>query len=243
MADFQKYINRGAYHWSQIKTNPFKRNAFVLGRYYSMINLVEKYYVKFSLPLKILDVGCGDGVLPFLLSSKFKSSNIYGIDPSKEAIEFALTYAKSKNLIFLNGSAYKIPFEDNFFDCVLSSDVIEHLDDVEQYLNEIKRVVKNNGRVIISTPIRITKAPEDKEHVIEWFHEDFKEVIKLQFADTTFYKSHPVAVLEFYNYKLFRRGYLRLLINIISIFKNPFVGFTSKFKYASLQYSVSKVCK
>ena len=129
-----------------------------------------------------------------------------------------------------------MPFEDNSFDIIVSSDVIEHLDNVEQYLNEMERVVKEQGHIIISTPIRISFNPLDIEHKVEWFEEEYQTLIGRRYPQTTFYRSHPLFFLEILNKFRFR-----FLFSMLSIFYNPFSGFDSSyFKYYTLQYSVSK---
>jgi len=138
--EFQKYKTRGAYHWEQIGNHLLKRNIFVLGRYKNMVELVNNEKVKGK---KLLDIGCGDGVLSYLFAKE--GYEVSGIDYSDIAIEFAKEKTKNLNIDFRQGSAYELPFEDNSFDIVVSSDVIEHLEDMPLYLSEIKRVVKRGG--------------------------------------------------------------------------------------------------
>jgi len=190
---------------------------------------------------KLLDVGCGDGVLSYLFSKE--GAKVYGIDYSDIAIEFARQKTKNMGIDFRQGSAYELPYEDNFFDIVVSSDVIEHLEDVTEYLFEINRVVKMGGVVVISTPIKFTEFPLDKEHVVEWFPNEFKEVIENQFKNTKYYYSHPLALEQIYQAPYFGKQLGKILFNIVSLIKNPFFGFDSRFKYLMLQYSVSKVNK
>jgi ubiquinone biosynthesis O-methyltransferase len=237
--EFQKYKTRGAYHWEQISLNPRKRNSFVLGRYQNMFQLVQKEIdIKNK---KLLDIGCGDGVLSYLFAKE--GAKVTGIDYSDIAIEFGKEKIKSKNLDidFKQGSAYELPYKDNSFDIIVSSDVIEHLEDVPKYLSEINRVVKNGGIVVISTPIKFTEYPLDKEHVIEWFPNEFKQVIEKQFNKTQYSYSHPLTLEQIYQTTYFGKQLSKILFNIVSLFKNPFVGFNSKFQYLMLQYSVSKV--
>ncbi len=94
---------------------------------------------------KILDVGCGHGDL--LKPIHEKTLHSYGIDPDKEAIE--------KNTFIKNTSvagAESLPFEDNFFDLVVSAWVLEHLPDPEKAFKEIHRVLKPGGKVVFLTP-------------------------------------------------------------------------------------------
>ena len=72
--EFQKYKTRGAdYHWRQIsKRDILKYNAFVHARYTIIVNhlkkIIDNYHKSTEENIRILDMGCGDGVLLYLLS-------------------------------------------------------------------------------------------------------------------------------------------------------------------------------
>lgn len=97
---------------------------------------------------KILDVGCGDGALYSLIKRKCK--NYYGIDISKTA----LSQIKDKriNVKIININEQKLPFQNNFFDYVVCLDVIEHVFNPNRLIEELFRVTKKEGYVILSTP-------------------------------------------------------------------------------------------
>ena len=91
------------------------------------------YYYK---PKKVLDVGCGHGFLvKALLDKKIEAM---GVDFS----EFAGTEIPDN---FIRVDAKHLPFDDNLFDVVISSDFFEHLQekDIDQVYSEMKRVGKN----------------------------------------------------------------------------------------------------
>lgn len=107
--------------------------------------------------LCILDAGCGDALPLFILASNSKSKNIdfYGMDASKLDITFAENLRpllNFNNITFEIGNIEKLPYQDSFFDIVVCSEVLEHMEHSEDFLLEIKRVLKNNGIAIISTP-------------------------------------------------------------------------------------------
>ncbi|HFU76308.1 MAG TPA: class I SAM-dependent methyltransferase [Arcobacter sp.] len=238
--EFQKYKSRGAYHWEQISSHIIKRNTFVLARYKNVINIL-----KLELPSlkkkRVLDIGCGDGVLSYLISKE--GAVVSGIDYSGIAIEFAKEKTKGLDINYVQGSAYALPFDDDSFDIIVSSDVIEHLEDVPKYLSEINRVVRDGGSVVLSTPIRYTEHPLDKEHVVEWFKDEYKEVIAQQFDDNKFFYSHPLVIQEIYEAKFLGKTWGRVFVNLLSFIYNPFESFKSRYKHMSLQYSCTKVKK
>lgn len=96
--------------------------------------------------LKILDVGCGTGAL---MKELRPYGEVYGLDFSERAIEFCKERGET-NLTL--GSLDKLPFPDNYFDIVLSLDVLEHIEDDVRAISEIKRVLRTGGFSIVFVP-------------------------------------------------------------------------------------------
>lgn len=97
---------------------------------------------------KLLDIGCSYGYYTRFYLNKCKE--VYGIDPNEDLIKIAKKrYPRIK---FKIGDAEKIPFKDDYFDVILLSDVLEHVNDEEKAINEVYRVLKNNGVIIITVP-------------------------------------------------------------------------------------------
>jgi 2-polyprenyl-3-methyl-5-hydroxy-6-metoxy-1,4-benzoquinol methylase len=96
--------------------------------------------------LKILDIGCGKG----LNSINFMNKNdVTGIDISEEAIKkYKLINKKCHVADVIEG----IPFENETFDLVFCSEVIEHNVDTSKFLNEVNRILKKDGKLLLSTP-------------------------------------------------------------------------------------------
>jgi ubiquinone/menaquinone biosynthesis C-methylase UbiE len=99
-----------------------------------------------------LDVGCGAGYSLMKAHTELGCS-IQGIDPAPGAHGVG-RYASDewKSLPILKGSAEELPFEDNSFDVVYSSHVLEHVVSEEKALIEMKRVLKPEGVLIIGMP-------------------------------------------------------------------------------------------
>jgi SAM-dependent methyltransferase len=100
---------------------------------------------------RVLDVGSGPGHQAHDMSSAVgDSGHIDGIDPAESALEIARRRCdESSNTRFQAGEASDLPFDDNTFDAVMSSQVFEYLDDVAGGLAEAHRVLKPGGRVLI----------------------------------------------------------------------------------------------
>jgi len=230
---FTKYKAKGPdYHYQQInRLKPFCFNAFVLARYQLHIKFISDYIKKSgqTKPTKILDVGCGDGTLLYLLKKSLKRCKfkLYGIDSSKPALKVAKE--KNPQVNFIKGKATDLKYRNNTFDLVISSDVIEHLNNGEKMIKELRRVCKKNGFVIVGTPIRITEQPIDKLHIKEYYPNEFKQMFRKYFSSIKLIKSHPLLFYLLYKQPVNFGGkkifLFYLLINFLTIIFNinPFV--------------------
>jgi len=99
---------------------------------------------------RYLDIGCwtGDSTLSYGALDRFKK--VHGIDLVADALKEARKKGISTHLVDLNCD--KLPFPDNYFECVTLVAVIEHLVDPYHILGEIRRVLKPAGVLIIGTP-------------------------------------------------------------------------------------------
>jgi malonyl-CoA O-methyltransferase len=104
---------------------------------------VAKQLVSPKPPDKLLDVGCGSGV------STQWDCNCYGCDPSKKLI--AIAKEKRKGPSYVVAPAEKLPFENEMFEYVISLTAIQNFSDIQQGLQEMKRVLKKEGLLVIST--------------------------------------------------------------------------------------------
>ena len=98
---------------------------------------------------RLLDLGCGDGFISAVLAKKM-GAKAYGVDISKKAVKKAKeggVIAKTLNL-----DKEELPFDKESFDVVFCGDLLEHLYDTEKLLENINRVLKPNGYLVISVP-------------------------------------------------------------------------------------------
>ncbi len=102
---------------------------------------------------KILNIGCGFGWFEYNIMEK--ADHVWGIEPNPDDLNTAKNYFKDNaKTTFLEGSAIEIPFEDGFFDTVVSWDVIEHIPKgtEKKMLKEIERVLVPGGTFYLTTP-------------------------------------------------------------------------------------------
>jgi ubiquinone/menaquinone biosynthesis C-methylase UbiE len=98
---------------------------------------------------RILDLGCGTGVLIQHLLQIAPKIQIIGIDTSAEMLEIA-KQKLPESVELKVGSADNLPFPSNYFDVVVSTSAFHFFRDPSQVLQEAKRVLKPNGRLVIT---------------------------------------------------------------------------------------------
>lgn len=115
---------------------------------------------------KVLDAACGTG---------YETIGV-GIDNDPEAIAFAKSHYKAE---FVVASVLDMPFESNSFDVVTSFETIEHVD-ANKFLTEVKKVLKRNGTLILSTP-RENGPSNSPYHIKEFTAKELEILLKRYF--------------------------------------------------------------
>lgn len=96
----------------------------------------------------ILELGCGKGLLGEQIR-KNTNAQVYGVDISMSGIELAKNRGILAKIADLNK---RLPFSDNFFDVVLSDQLLEHIYKTDYLLDEVCRILRPGGIVITITP-------------------------------------------------------------------------------------------
>lgn len=118
---------------------------------------------------RVLDLGCGAGWATRLLArlvagEKQKPGQVVGLDVSNEMIRLAEQSSKAFGSIqYIVGSAQQVPWQDNFFDKVLSVESFYYYADQDRALNELFRVMAPGGRVFI-----LINLYRDNEYSLQW---------------------------------------------------------------------------
>ena len=121
--------------------------------------------------VKILDVGCGGG----LLSEPMKrlGANVVGIDASEKNIKIAKLHAKKSNLEikYINSSPEKFHTKEKF-DVILNMEIVEHVDDVNFFLKSCSKLLKKKGIMFVATLNKTLKsylfAILGAEYILRW---------------------------------------------------------------------------
>ena len=165
--------------------NPLKR-YFVKRLNNKIIALLHKVITDDN--ISILDVGCGEGFITELVRKEFKGiKRIVGVDCAREALEIAK--ARNPQIEFVEGSIYNLNFENNEFDIVICTEVLEHLENPQIAFKEIQRVGKKFLLITVPhepwfrlgnliTLKNISRLGNPIDHVQHWTFYKFKKWIQ-----------------------------------------------------------------
>jgi acetyltransferase-like isoleucine patch superfamily enzyme len=144
----------------------------------------------------VLDVGCGDGYITDKLSGR--CGKITGIDYSEEAVNEAAKQFPGTE--YLHMSSTNLKFAADTFDKVVCFEILEHqtLMQARRTVQEIYRVLKPQGMVIGSTPLRTT--PESKpgtySHIYEYSEQELRKLLcefkEVEIIDNNFFKGRKI---------------------------------------------------
>jgi SAM-dependent methyltransferase len=142
----------------------------------------------------VLDVASGEGYGAALLAQV--ATSVTGVEIAAEAVEHAKSAYCLPNLRFLQGDARCLPLPDTSVDVVVSFETIEHFDRHDQFLSEIRRVLRLGGRLIVSTPDRDNYSPTGTQanpyHVLELTQDEFKALLSRHFAYVACWAQRPM---------------------------------------------------
>jgi len=122
------------------RTNYF--SSITIKRYNELLDRFEKYRKTNNL----LDVGAGKGF--FLEIAKARGWNVYGTELTDQAIQ----ECENKSLQMKKGCLNEVGFDANQFDVITSFEVIEHINNPKEIVQEMHRILRENGKVYITTP-------------------------------------------------------------------------------------------
>lgn len=154
--------------------------------------LIQNYYrellklIKICKPVKILDVGCGEGETIVKLKQSKIGKSLEGVDNSANALRIGRKIYPGINI--KTGDIYNLPYKDNSFDVVVCTEVLEHLDNPQKALLELRRVsnkymllsVPNEPFFILANFLRgkyLRKLGNHPEHINHWTNLGFKKFL------------------------------------------------------------------
>lgn len=130
----------------------------------------------------VLDVGCGTGYGVKICSETAKF--VVGLDYDLSAVKYCNDNFATDNNSFLNSNALFLSIGTDVFDIAITFQVIEHISDPLKFINELKRVVKPSGLIIISTP-NVADSIKGKYgnpfHINEMGYRDLDDLLRKSF--------------------------------------------------------------
>ncbi len=136
--------------------------------------------------LSILDAGSGAGAGAALLAQA--GARVFAVDFSPEDV--ALTARTSPLVCAAVADVGHLPYRNDSFDVAMSCHVLEHLVDPQQYLHELRRVLRPRGQLWLITPNRLfsspTGPPRNPFHVKEYFFDEFTALVQQVFPEAKF---------------------------------------------------------
>lgn len=163
----------------------------------AMLEHMHRYVIANELvkDLIVLDIACGEGYGTNLLASSAKE--ITGIDIDYNTISNAQIKYTKKNIRFKKGSISQIPEPDSTYDAIVCFETLEHITEHEIALKELKRVIKPDGILIISTPDKrfYSDLPnyQNPFHKKELYEQEFKNLISAYFKFSKYYSQCSMA--------------------------------------------------
>lgn len=137
----------------------------------------------------ILDIASGEGYGSALLADY--AQQVYGVDISSEAVQHASARYRKANLEYRVGSCAAIPLADASVDLVVSFETIEHHDQHEEMMLEIRRVLRPGGLLLISSPDKHFYTDltgiKNEYHVKELYEREFKALLAKHFTHSRFF--------------------------------------------------------
>lgn len=161
-----------------------------------------KFCEKFAKGNITLDAACGVGYGSYYLRKFCNAKMVYGIDINEESIKEAknLFGGDADNLIYKVSDVANTSFEDMQFDLIVSMETFEHVLNIDNYLKEMQRILKKDGKFIVSTPNKKFYSESgilNKYHLNEMHKDEFKICLSKYFdIDTLFYQLFPNDTLK-----------------------------------------------
>lgn len=144
---------------------------------------------------RTVDLGSGVGYGSYSLARVARS--VVGVDLSEEAVSYAAGRYRAPNLRYELGSVTDLPHESGSFEAAVAFEVIEHLERPEELVLEAKRVLKEDGLFVVSTPDKQTYSNArdivNPHHLSEMYPLEFRELLEGNFGHVQIYWQGAIA--------------------------------------------------
>jgi glycosyltransferase involved in cell wall biosynthesis/SAM-dependent methyltransferase len=161
---------------------------------------LHRYYFasQFISGKRVLDLASGEGYGCAIMAKR--AAYVAGVEISEQAVRHANGRYPLPNVRFIHGSITKVPIRgESIFDVITCFEAIEHIDEQEKLLKEVKRLLKDDGLFIVSSPNKMLYSDatgyKNPYHAKELYFDEFKELLAKYFPNITFFgqKVFPVS--------------------------------------------------
>lgn len=180
----------------------------------------------------VLDVACGPGYGSHYLFSE-GAAMVVGGDIYIKAIEAARKFYSKPGVEFLVLDATRLPFTDNSFNVIVSMETIEHLEQYKDYLSECKRVLKEGGIFICSTPYKGRDIPDVIKGLAPYHAHEFSSLEEFQGQVSQFFTETKVYGQGCWD-KLEKRKWI-IWVKMEKVI-TPFIPYIPKLLYESMRF-------
>jgi len=150
---------------------------------------LHRYFfaMQFCVGKTVLDIASGEGYGSALLATV--AERVMGVDASDEAVKHAIESYTGHNLSFHRGVATDLPVPASTIDVVVSFETLEHLTGHQEFLRDIKRVLRPGGLLVLSTPDHefFASSPPNPYHLKELVRAGFQSLIGEHFRNAAFF--------------------------------------------------------
>jgi len=185
--DIEK-LNQKANNLSGVRPHFLYGNLLDQMRYIESLNYIKG--------LDVLDIASGIGWGSFLMSTIAKS--VKGIDLSQEAINTSNKYYSNTNISYELGNSKRILSEENLYDAIISFETLEHVENVNIFIEELYRVGKPNALLILSTPngyctkLKKDSKPSNPFHLEEYFKDELYKMLEEKWEVVEYKGQYPI---------------------------------------------------
>lgn len=148
----------------------------------------------------VVDCACGDGTSSAIFGRTART--VYGFDISSEAIERATKRNELSSVVLECAAAATLPMDSRSVDVFVSLETIEHIEEDQSFLDEVVRILRDDGIFICSTPDRDVHSPGATAldqpwtpfHIREYNAEEFTRMLRDRFATVNLFGQNPALV-------------------------------------------------
>ena len=156
-----------------------------------------------------LEIGCGNGYGSKLIKKYFSPKNIFAIDIDEKMIEIAQKNNNDISVTYKVMDASRLDFSNNYFDAIFDFGIIHHIPNWKDCINELKRVLKKDGEIILEDLSKdtfqtfsgkIIRLLTTHPYAYMYSTQEFIEYLReIGFEIINFKESNPMYLIKFFS--------------------------------------------